>query len=212
MCQNYSMEWNITVNKSPRSLSVFAFVLGFLALAIFRFITFNSGSVHYHANFAVVIDGESEQFESFAFYEELLSCLAEGEPSAKERVHMHQPDNHVAHVHDSAVSWGHFFQNLGMSLSSTHLTLNDSIYSEASGDIVSYMLNGQPIANPTNIEVSDLDRLLVVVGSETENDILSLYEAVVPRDAAELNQSSDPSTCSGSKADSFSDRLKGVFN
>ena len=100
-------------NLRKRYILLIGVIVGLIAFGAYRFVSYDPEHTHYHANFAVVIDNQKEEFESFSYYEELTGCSIDTAPTAKGRVHMHEPENSVVHVHDEAVTWGHFFENLG---------------------------------------------------------------------------------------------------
>src|SRR5438309_6592742 len=87
------------------------FVLGVLALLVVRFATYNPPQVHYHANFALYINGQREEFKGAQYYQEVAICTTNGITIPQQRAHMHDGINSVLHVHDHAVTWGQFFEN-----------------------------------------------------------------------------------------------------
>jgi hypothetical protein len=95
-------------NKNQLLYLFLAFVLGAISLVAIRFVTLKNNEVHYHANFAVFVRGERYSFDNFTFYEEVAACGGNGIDSPNIRVHMHDSIDHVAHVHDNGVAWGHF--------------------------------------------------------------------------------------------------------
>jgi hypothetical protein len=86
--------------------------------------------VHYHANFAVYINGQQEQFKGMKYYEETAAqtCTLEKIDDPAERAHMHDNVNNVVHVEDHLVTWGNFFQNLGWGLGDDYLKTADNVY------------------------------------------------------------------------------------
>ncbi len=75
-----------------------------LILAI-RYVSYHPQTVHYHANFAVYIGGQREQFKDSQYYEEVKLCALHG-TTPQARVHLHDQQSGVIHVHDDAVTWG----------------------------------------------------------------------------------------------------------
>src|SRR3712207_6712479 len=104
------------------------FIAGILWLVAIRFFTYKSENIHYHANFALYIDGQQYKFENFTFYEEVQSCVADFVDNPKARVHLHDNKPHVVHVHDNGVTWGHFFANLGYGLTDKSLSTRTETY------------------------------------------------------------------------------------
>lgn len=203
------------------------FLLGFLWWVGLRFVTLRDESVHYHANFALYIDGEREPFESFGFYEEVQSCDGDELFNPKARVHMHDRINHVVHAHDAVATWGHFFANIGYTLGNDVLATDTEVYSEKDGDELIFVLNGEEITSVANRTIESEDALVVYV-QDRDADMMSpkesmLIDPVVPakdryegleKDAGEYNGRQDPSTCSGGKPLTFAERLRnaiGVF-
>lgn len=60
--------------KNRWFLFVAGIVLGALALLVIRFFTYSPPQVHYHANFAVYINGQREQFKGPQYYQEVAVC------------------------------------------------------------------------------------------------------------------------------------------
>src|SRR5476651_440128 len=93
---------------------VLGMVIGVLVLGAIRFVAYSApDEVHYHANFAVFINGQKEQFKDPGLYEETSMCTISTTKTPMERAHMHDQVNNVVHVEDSAVTWGQFFENIG---------------------------------------------------------------------------------------------------
>lgn len=195
----------------PTKRMAYLLLAGFLAGVIWfvgvRMILLKSEHVHYHANFAVYIDGKREPFDSYVYYEEIQSCSSDAS-DPRTRVHMHDSISHVVHVHDKGATWGHFFANLGYDITDKALQTRSDVYLDGSnGKKISFILNDQPVTNLANRVIQDTDRLLVNYGSESDADLRLRY-ATVEHDAAEVNKKTDPATCSGQAPDGAWDRLK----
>src|SRR5436190_1007345 len=99
----------IKLNKDQAGLlAIIAAVLaGALLVLAIRFINYKPTNTHYHANFAVYINGQREQFNGPTYYEEesMGSCTTDKEMIPADRAHMHDNENDVIHVHDKAVTW-----------------------------------------------------------------------------------------------------------
>src|SRR3712207_4717808 len=104
-------------------------VLGALLVLGIRFTTYQDSShdTHYHANFAVYINGQRSDFKDAKNYEEVQICSQHG-ASPKSRVHMHNHENSVIHVHSQAVTWADFFTNLGWSIGQDFISDGTEIY------------------------------------------------------------------------------------
>lgn len=167
---------------------------------------FNPESVHIHANFAININGENELFESFVYYEETESCNADNHSSPKSRVHMHEPNNDLIHVHDEGVTWTHLWENLGWTIGDSFIeTRTDTFAANESSKLI-FMLNGEQVQSLESRVIGDSDKLLVLYGSDT-SDVVNLFDNITDS-ASEYNEINDPATCSGSADTGFKARLK----
>lgn len=171
------------------------FVAGFLWLAALRYLLVPSGEVHYHANFAVYINGEREAFKDFTYYEEVAACTGAYASNPKGRVHMHNQVNNEIHVHDSRVTYGAFFQNLGWNVGDNYLATRGRIYQTGTGSRLVFILNGEKVDSITNRLIASEDRLLVSFGPEN-TDFQAQFDGI-SKTAAELNHTPDPATCGG---------------
>ncbi len=183
-------------------------VVGFVGL---RVATLKSDQVHYHANFALYVNGTRDEFKSPLFYEEEQSCTSDDTNNPKSKAHMHDQINHVVHVHAKAVTWGDFFANLGYTIGNTVVKTNDGIFVDGQdGNHLSFVLNGQKIDAAANRVIGDRDRLLVSYGSEDQAGLQKQFDSV-ENDAVKNDQETDPASCSGSTPLSFTTRLKKVL-
>jgi hypothetical protein len=187
-------------------LGLVGFILGAIWLGLMRSLLAYPDPVHYHANFGVFINGQRQPFDSPLFYEEVQACTQDDVQNPRGRVHLHQPDFDVVHVHDEAVTWGNFFENIGYSLSDSSLVADGQLYS---GDDLRFVLNGQAEQFVANRIISSGDVLLVSYGT-TE---LTQEYAQIQQNAEAFNESYDPGSCSGADQPSALDRLRyGFFN
>lgn len=184
-----------------------SFVLGALWLLTVRFAAYNDGGTHYHANFALYINGQREQFDNFSFYEEVQSCNGDQINNPKTRVHMHDMINHVVHVHDPAATWGHLFANLGFVLGNDLIETDHGLFKAGSGAKLTFVLNGKETGSIANETIRSEDVLLINYGNEDTATINSRYEGIT-KDAAQYNQSNDPSACTGGQPLGFRERLE----
>lgn len=183
------------------------FLIGVLGLVGLRFITFQDTRTHYHANFALYINGQRDAFNNFTFYEEVQSCSSDDVNNPRTRVHMHDKVNHVAHVHDPASTWGHLFANLSYTLGNDLLKTDKGIFTESDKNKLTFMLNGKEIQTIANEPIRSEDVLLINYGNDPQELLESRYDTIT-KDAADYNKRTDPSSCKGSKSITFMDRLK----
>ena len=182
------------------------FILGvFFAFAL-RFILVDKNDTHYHANFAVYVNGVREEFDDPSFYEEVSSCsIAHSNP--KGLVHMHDKVSHVVHVHHDAATWGLFFANLSYGVSRESLLTDSGLFvDEQDGKKLTYMLNGQVVTNVAGKVIGSEDVLLVDYGNTSADTLNAEYDQIT-RDAGDYNRRNDPSACTGSKTEPFKDRF-----
>jgi hypothetical protein len=184
-----------------------SFLLGILTLIALRFTFVEVKPTHYHANFAVFVNGQREEFKSFAYYEEVASCA--GSLSPKTIVHMHDNVNHVAHVHRPEATWGQFFSNLGWTLGDKVLvTANGTVRADGvDGKKLKFIINGRETGVAANQVINSEDVLLVNYGNEDIKTLDASYSGLV-KDAGDYNKRNDPSACTGSKKPSLVERLK----
>jgi len=187
-------------------------VLGVLALLVIRFATYNPPTVHYHANFAVFINGKREDFKSPQYYQEVNVCSLHGATPVS-RVHMHDEVNNVVHVHAEAVTWGEFFQNLGWGIGADYLATPDTIYTANGDQQLNILLNGKNLTGISNIGqtvIKDKDQLLVSFGNELSSDLAQQAKSIGST-AAKYDAQKDTSACSGSEGPTTSERLHHLF-
>ena len=191
----------------------FAFILGLLigvlVLLAVRFITYKPDSVHYHANFAVYINGQREEFKGPQYYEEFstASCSSDGPKiDPRERVHMHGNINDVVHVHDDLVTWGNFFQNLGWGISDNYLAVPDTIYQNNDQAKLTFVLNGKQIDSIANKIINDRDRLLISYGNNTQQSLDQQFKTVASS-AQKYDESKDTAACGSNAAPTTRQRL-----
>lgn len=189
------------------------FLIGILIVLAIRFITYDASHTHYHANFAVYINGQREEFKGPSYYEEVTACKQGDEMRPADRAHMHDNVNDVAHVHDRAVTWSQFFENLGWSIGKDFIVTPDKTYLNNAENRLQILINDQNltgISSITNREIKNMDKLLLSYGSESYEELEKLYQNI-PETAHEYNEQDDPAACAGASGTSLSERLKNLF-
>lgn len=187
------------------------FAAGVLWLAAIRFFTYKSDSVHHHANFALFVNGQQDKFDNFTFYEEVQSCGSDEVNNPRTRVHLHDNNPGVVHVHDAGATWGHLFANLGYTLGDTLIKTDKGSYVDGQGGELKFILNGQEMMGIANAVIRSEDVLLINYGQENQAALDSRFDAIT-RDAADYNKRNDPSGCTGTKSITFIERLKKAFS
>lgn len=193
-------------------IGVIGVIFGALTVLGIRFVTYAApAETHYHANFAVYVDGKQEQFSNPLLYEEISECSISTDKKPGERAHLHENIKDVVHVEDSAVTWGNFFQNINWNVSDKYLDTSEDLLVNTETKKVAYVLNGEEVSNITNKVIGDKDRLLVSYGTATKDEINKQFSTVASS-AEKYNVTKDPASCSGGHSeDSIKDRLKHLF-
>ncbi len=170
---------------------------------------------HFHANFAMYINGERVDFSGDEFMEDVAGCSLTGEMLPKDRVHLHENNGETIHIHHEWASWGHFFANNGFTFWESFLTNNqEEIYVNSQTRKLSFILNDEQVDNPFNKLIRSQDRLLIVYGEESPVELQTLF-AWVSDNAGEYNSKYDPGSCWGTNENGIAvlvrDRLAAIF-
>lgn len=204
--QTFKKHQHIIINSL-----VIGVVVGLLIFAAIRFFTYKPPNhTHYHANFAVYINGQQLKFEDPANYQEVVSCIKDDETNPLHRAHMHDGIYDVIHVHADAVTWNQFFENLNMTTDPTYLRIKNDSFINNSPSKATYILNGKKIVSLSGLVISSRDKLLINYGPDDDNVITQRYEAITDK-AKNYNEKLDPASCSGELTNGFSDRLNNIF-
>lgn len=160
--------------------------------------------VHFHANFAMYLNGTKVDFSNTRYMEDIASCQVSGALTPRERVHLHNGVGDLAHVHDTNVTWGNFFTNLGYMIDDTHIiTDSGTVYTAGDTSKIRFILNGKAINSPFNTYIHSEDRLLISFGDQLSQDTAMQQYLSVSSTAKEFNTKLDPASCSGSQKKPF---------
>jgi hypothetical protein len=196
------------VSKQQVQWLLIGLALGIVLFGLVRFVFLPTQEVHYHANFAVFINGERQQFNGPQYYQEIASCTTHDTPQS--RVHMHDNVSHIVHVHDKLVTWGNLFTVLGWSLHEKSLFDGTHVYTDGQESHLRFMLNGRPVLSIANEVIQSEDRLLVSFGSADQKTLEQQY-AQIESDAGEFNRKLDPASCRGLQQADVWNRLRAAF-
>ncbi|MDB5164570.1 MAG: hypothetical protein JWL89_196 [Candidatus Saccharibacteria bacterium] len=190
-------------------------VLGALIVLGIRYATYKPDQVHYHANFAVYMDEKRFEFKGPQYYQEVAICSATtGITIPQQRAHMHDDINSLIHVHDHAVTWGQFFENLGWIVGPDFIRTDDgTAYSADSVKKLHVVVNGQDYTDLTpitNTVIKDRDRLLLSFGDITDTTLQQEFKSV-PSTAEHYDNAKDPASCAGTEKVTPSVRLHHLF-
>jgi len=194
---------------------VIGLLVGALIILVIRFFTYSPVQVHYHANFAVYLNGQRQEFKGPQYYQEVAICSATTSIAIpQQRAHMHDNINSVVHVHDHAVTWGQFFENLGWFVGPNFIqTDSGAMYTASGADKLHILINDQDYTDLTpitNMVIKDKSRLLVSFGDLSDQQLQAEYKTV-PSTAARYDADKDPASCSGTENTTFSGRLHHLF-
>jgi hypothetical protein len=203
--------------KSKNKLSKFkkygiVFFIGvlvaFVVTTAVRFALVKDTAVHYHANFALYINGQEDPFKSFTFYEEVAACDSHEVDNPKVRVHMHDENAHLIHVHAHGVTWSAFFANLNYTLGDNLVKTDNGVYIAGDdGNQLTFYLNGQKVDHIADMVIKSEDVLLINYGKDSDATLKQRYDAI-PRDARKANVTKDPAACSGGHELTFWSKLQ----
>jgi hypothetical protein len=185
------------------------FILGITVLAGLHFIkTVQPHNAHYHANFAVYINGQRYDFSQSKYMEEVAGCNVSKDVQPKQRAHMHNNVGDLVHVHDQGVTWGHFFTNIGWNVGKDYLVPDSGDILKTEGDLkLTYFLNDAIVTNVSNVLIKSEDVLLINFSSESD-DVVRARFTDINRTAHEANSAHDPATCGSAVDNSILSRIK----
>jgi hypothetical protein len=199
---------------SARSVLI-GFALGVVSLGLIRAAVVPPDPVvHHHANLAVFLQGERFDFSADRYMEDVASCYGGAGSNPRDRVHFHENNPDVVHVHAAGATWGHLFQNLGWSLGAAHLITDDRRrFFHGEGGELFFVLNGLPVDRVEDRVVGSGDRLLVSFSSAPLDSVVQDEFPRVADNALEYNLKPDPASCSGSGHEGHGplDRLRRGF-
>jgi len=176
---------------------ILCIILIILSICITYIFTPRPYMVHYHANFAVWIDGKRWDFSGATYMEEVSRCNITEWVGPADRIHLHDGKWWLVHVHMAASTWGDLFANIGWGIGSNYISSGyDQVRLRDDVRHLSYILNGAIVMNPANTPVRSTDRLVIWYGTGSEEEIQAKWNTLVDNDAIEYNQKADPASCS----------------
>jgi hypothetical protein len=169
--------------------------------------------VHYHANWAVWIDGDRVDLSGSGYMEDVAACGADvANITGPQRVHMHENNHDVVHVHHQGATWGHLLQNLGWGIGSDWLYTDEGVlHREEGGRRLTFVLNGTLVPPAHNRVIGRGDRMLISFGAEDSEQLLRDQFPSVTEDAPAFDEGFDPAGCQGNASETFGDRIRRAF-
>jgi hypothetical protein len=144
--------------------------------------------------------------------EEVAACRSDDRGILpEERVHMHENEHDVVHVHHEGATWGALLANLGMALGDDYLFLADGrrLFADE-GHALVFVVGGLRVPSLHNRVVRSGDRVLISYTTDAA-DALATELPQVADDAAEYNLRNDPAACAGHGELSPLERLRRAF-
>ena len=189
-------------------------LVGVVGMGLVRFAALPpSEHVHYHANWAIWLDGERVDLSADRYMEDVASRMASGvEITAKARVHMHENNPDLVHVHHEGVTWGHLLQNLDWAAGPDRLlTDKGEIYRDGGDSRLVYIVNGFAVPPVYDRIIRPGDRLLIYAGKESVEEVMASRFPTVATDAATYDATFDPAGCMGHATETLGGRLRSAF-
>jgi hypothetical protein len=188
-------------------------LLGTLLLGLLRFAFAPlTPATHYHANWAVFVEGERLDLSADRFMEEVAACRSTDQGILpEERIHMHENDHDLVHVHHQGATWGALLANLGMGLGEGYLVLPDGRQLLVNdNERLVFVVNGLQVPDVYNRVVHSGDRMLISYTTDPQQAPTDEF-ASVRSDAEEYNERQDPAACAGHGELPFLERLRRAF-
>jgi hypothetical protein len=167
---------------------------------------------HYHANWSIIVDGQPLDLSGDRYMEDVAACAVGDQVTPAERVHMHNGEDHVVHVHHTGVAWGHLLDNLGFDAGHDYLILGrDRRLFNRDGSTLKYVINGLPRDDISTAPIRSGDRLLISYGPESAEEVLAEQFPDVPSGAEGYDTRQDPAGCAGAAERGIRERLRRAF-
>lgn len=189
-------------------------IAGILAFGIARLLFLPaSPAVHYHANWAILVNGKRLDLSANQYMEDVASCRVDPtQMEPQDRTHLHNNNPDVVHVHAPAATWGALLANLGFGIGDDYLvTDRGERFFADSGRTLTFVLNGKRVPTIRNRVIESRDRLLINFGPEPAAELIRTRFPRVASTAAAFNSQADPAACSGSQPPGFWDRVQHAF-
>ncbi|MSR22118.1 MAG: hypothetical protein EXR92_01025 [Gemmatimonadetes bacterium] len=199
--------------KSILFASAVGVVAGALGFGLVRFALLPPVEhVHFHANWAVWLNGERVDFSADRYMEEVSACATDVEMTGPARVHLHENNPDVVHVHDDGVTWGHLLQNLGWAIGPDWiLTDQFQLFKAGDGAHLTFIMGGMNVFPAYDRLIRPGDRLLISFGSEPVEELIGDRFPTVANNAPEYDVSFDPAGCSGQAPETLGERFRRAF-
>ena len=200
-------------SRTMLSLAV-GLVIGVLGFGLVRLVSMPPlDSIHYHANWALWVDGKRVDLTGDQYMEDAAACSSEtSNITAPQRVHLHNNNPDVVHIHHGGSTWGHLLQNLGWGIGSDWLfTDKGELYGEDAGRRLTFVLNGFFVPPASNRVIQAGDRMLISFGVEDPDVLIGDQFPSIGANAPEFDSGFDPAGCQGNTAETLEERIRRAF-
>jgi hypothetical protein len=172
-----------------------------------------AAETHYHANWALFVDGQRLDLAHERYMEDVVRCKADpARVDPEDRVHMHNLDPDVVHVHHDGATWGHLLANIGFTVGDDFLyTDTGERYRATPERTLKFILNGREVPSIRNLLIESEDRLLISYGAETAEEAARTQFAQVATTAGAHNLLPDPGGCGAGAHAHGGERLRRAF-
>lgn len=155
-----------------------------------------ANTTHYHANVAIYIHWQRLDLSDDKYMEDISSCKKESDITPEDRVHFHENNMDVVHIHHQWVTWGHLMANIWLNFWKDFFADDKgNLYRNDDMNQVMYVLNGKRVLNPFNSHIQSEDRLLINYGNQSKDYIIWHLSTKVWDNAKEFNGKYDPGSC-----------------
>jgi hypothetical protein len=167
-------------------------------------------TVHYHANWALWIDGARVDLTGDKYMEDVAACASDpANITPYQRVHMHENNADIVHVHHSGATWGHLLQNLGWGMGVDWLYSDAGVlYRQGDGKALTFIVNGLVVPPVYDRVIQRGDRVLISFGTESPEELLKNRFPSVSSDAPQYDVSFDPAGCMGAMEETLGARIR----
>ncbi len=117
-----------------------------------------SGDYHIHADFKVVLDGKTVDFNRAEYMETPYNALSE-------KGHLHGFNPSVLHIEEKGGTFKDFFESIGMRLDSACFYDGSGYFCAGNGKRLAMYVNGAQNTEFEKYEPKDLDRILIYYGN-----------------------------------------------
>ena len=134
---------------------------------------------HVHSDFAVYIDGQKFNFAQEKYMTSTDVCHSEFHA---QKLHLHDMNADVAHVHEAGHSWKDFFTSLGFEFTDNRLKIDEGkVYANDGQKKWRFFVNGTEVPSIQDYQFHDLDQVLLTYGNTDKQTIQTQLASVTKK-------------------------------